>query len=268
MQIHHRVSSVVYQRTLRHIMYLRTQPEVSYLRSIHRDQASAKMPFSAGYFDIFLFAVSSLFRLKFFLSFCHSSDCLLYHMYCFLIFSSHLLIQPRKIRKLSLRNQDPVKYSTESQPEKSDPLPDVVQLISVQYVTERPVLHGAGVATIERVLVYFQPKEGHVMNVLWDQATNKFTENSTVDRLIETGDSEHNFKKAIMEQGRGQERHETFRGLEKKLLHTVGYNKNVESEGIKQDGELMNASEIGATNGKKVEEFQKSFFAHRVNISI
>lgn len=36
---------------------------------------------------------------------------------------------------------------------------DVVQLISVQYVTERPVLHGAGVATIERVLVYFQPKE-------------------------------------------------------------------------------------------------------------
>ncbi|CAF2041912.1 unnamed protein product [Brassica napus] len=55
---------------------------------------------------------------------------------------------------------------------------DVVQLISVQYVTERPVLHGAGVATIERVLVYFQPKEGHVMNVLWDQATNKFTENS------------------------------------------------------------------------------------------
>ncbi|KAH0910250.1 hypothetical protein HID58_033571 [Brassica napus] len=192
MQIHHRVSSVVYQRTLRHIMYLRTQPEVSYLRSIHRDQASAKMPFSA----------------------------------------------------------------------------DVVQLISVQYVTERPVLHGAGVATIERVLVYFQPKEGHVMNVLWDQATNKFTENSTVDRLIETGDSEHNFKKAIMEQGRGQERHETFRGLEKKLLHTVGYNKNVESEGIKQDGELMNASEIGATNGKKVEEFQKSFFAHRVNISI
>ncbi|KAG5374883.1 hypothetical protein IGI04_039479 [Brassica rapa subsp. trilocularis] len=235
MQIHHRVSSVVYQRTLRHIMYLRTQPEVSYLRSIHRDQASAKMPFSAD---------------------------------CFLIFSSHLLIQPRKIRKLSLRNQDPVKYSTESQPEKSDPLPDVVQLISVQYVTERPVLHGAGVATIERVLVYFQPKEGHVMNVLWDQATNKFTENSTVDSLIETGDSEHNFKKAIMEQGRGQERHETFRGLEKKLLHTVGYNKNVESEGIKQDGELMNASEIGATNGKKVEEFQKSFFAHRVNISI
>lgn len=65
-QIHHGVSTVVYQRTLRHIMYLRTQPEVSYLRSIHRDQASAKMPFSAGYFDIFLFAVSSLFRLKFF----------------------------------------------------------------------------------------------------------------------------------------------------------------------------------------------------------
>ncbi|KAG2281370.1 hypothetical protein Bca52824_052590 [Brassica carinata] len=40
-----------------------------------------------------------------------------------------------------------------------------------------------------------------------------------------------------MELGRGQR-------LEKKLLYIVGYNKNAESEGVKQDGELMNASEI------------------------
>ena len=36
-----------------------------------------------------------------------------------------------------------------------------------------------------------------------------------------------------------------FRALEKKLLHIVGYNKNAESEGVKQDAKLMNASEIG-----------------------
>ncbi|CAN7091649.1 unnamed protein product [Brassica rapa subsp. narinosa] len=88
MQIHHRVSSVVYQRTLRHIMYLRTQPE------LFED-------FEAN---------------------CGRSN-------------------------LSVRTYFASKIS------------DVVQLISVQYVTERPVLHGAGVATIERVLVYFQPKE-------------------------------------------------------------------------------------------------------------
>ncbi|KAG2273199.1 hypothetical protein Bca52824_067754 [Brassica carinata] len=48
-----------------------------------------------------------------------------------------------------------------------------------------------------------------------------------VDRLIETGDSEQIFQKAIMEQGRGQimdtlaeiqERHDAVRDLEKKLL--------------------------------------------------
>ncbi|WZZ21138.1 hypothetical protein YC2023_122525 [Brassica napus] len=37
---------------------------------------------------------------------------------------------------------------------------------------------------------------------------------------------------------------EDGKGLEKKLLHIVGYNKNSESESVKQDGELMNASEI------------------------
>ncbi|CAN6903504.1 unnamed protein product, partial [Brassica oleracea] len=52
----------------------------------------------------------------------------------------------------------------------------------------------------------------------------------------------------------GTARH--FQRLDKKLLHIVGYNKNDESESVKQDGELMNASEIGATNGEEVEEFQ------------
>ncbi|CAF1906621.1 unnamed protein product, partial [Brassica napus] len=67
---------------------------------------------------------------------------------------SHLLIQPRK-----RRNQDPVKYSTVSQPEKSDSLPDVIQLINGQSTTDRPVLQGVGVATTQRVLILLQPKE-------------------------------------------------------------------------------------------------------------
>ncbi|KAF2563815.1 hypothetical protein F2Q70_00015780 [Brassica cretica] len=118
----------------------------------------------------------------------------------------------------------------------------IFMLINGQSTTDRPVLQGVG----------------PVMNVLWDQATNEFygkfsesvdthvlllvttvnTKHICVDRLIETRDSEHIFLKAIMELGRGQR-------LEKTLLYIVGYNKNAESEGVKQDGELMNASEIG-----------------------
>ncbi|KAF2587607.1 hypothetical protein F2Q70_00037779 [Brassica cretica] len=56
---------------------------------------------------------------------------------------------------------------------------------------------------------------------------DKISEFQMVDRLIETGDSEQIFQKAIMEQGRGQimdtlaeiqERHDAVRDLEKKLL--------------------------------------------------
>ncbi|KAL0744479.1 hypothetical protein Bca4012_085992 [Brassica carinata] len=56
---------------------------------------------------------------------------------------------------------------------------------------------------------------------------DKISEFQTVDRLIETGDSEQIFQKAIMEQGRGQimdtlaeiqERHDAVRDMEKKLL--------------------------------------------------
>ncbi|CAF2103412.1 unnamed protein product [Brassica napus] len=56
---------------------------------------------------------------------------------------------------------------------------------------------------------------------------DKISEFQMVDRLIETGDSEQIFQKAIMEQGRGQimdtlaeiqERHNAVRDLEKKLL--------------------------------------------------
>ncbi|CAH8386188.1 unnamed protein product [Eruca vesicaria subsp. sativa] len=59
------------------------------------------------------------------------------------------------------------------------------------------------------------------------QEYREVVERRTVDRLIETGDSEQIFQKAIMEQGRGQimdtlaeiqERHDAVRDLEKKLL--------------------------------------------------
>ncbi|KAL0838386.1 hypothetical protein Bca101_090276 [Brassica carinata] len=57
--------------------------------------------------------------------------------------------------------------------------------------------------------------------------TGQRADEEMVDRLIETGDSEQIFQKAIMEQGRGQimdtlaeiqERHDAVRDLEKKLL--------------------------------------------------
>ncbi|CAJ2637349.1 unnamed protein product [Trifolium pratense] len=57
--------------------------------------------------------------------------------------------------------------------------------------------------------------------------TGKRADEETIDRLIETGDSEQIFQKAIQEQGRGQimdtlaeiqERHEAVRDVERKLL--------------------------------------------------
>ncbi|CAI8595158.1 unnamed protein product [Vicia faba] len=57
--------------------------------------------------------------------------------------------------------------------------------------------------------------------------TGKQADEETIDRLIETGDSEQIFQKAIQEQGRGQimdtlaeihERHEAVRDVERKLL--------------------------------------------------
>ncbi|CAA3024612.1 syntaxin-132-like [Olea europaea subsp. europaea] len=57
--------------------------------------------------------------------------------------------------------------------------------------------------------------------------TGNRADEETIDRLIETGDSEQIFHKAIQEQGRGQimdtlaeiqERHDAVRDLEKKLL--------------------------------------------------
>ncbi|KAK7380628.1 hypothetical protein VNO78_33143 [Psophocarpus tetragonolobus] len=57
--------------------------------------------------------------------------------------------------------------------------------------------------------------------------TGKVADEETIDRLIETGDSEQIFQKAIQEQGRGQimdtlaeiqERHEAVRDVERKLL--------------------------------------------------
>ncbi|XP_043702362.1 syntaxin-132-like [Telopea speciosissima] len=57
--------------------------------------------------------------------------------------------------------------------------------------------------------------------------TGKRADEETIDRLIETGDSEQIFQKAIQEQGRGQimdtvaeiqERHDAVRELERKLL--------------------------------------------------
>ncbi|KAJ4979761.1 hypothetical protein NE237_010541 [Protea cynaroides] len=57
--------------------------------------------------------------------------------------------------------------------------------------------------------------------------TGNRTDEETIDRLIETGDSEQIFQKAIQEQGRGQimdtmaeiqERHDAVRELERKLL--------------------------------------------------
>ncbi|KAG5374944.1 hypothetical protein IGI04_039540, partial [Brassica rapa subsp. trilocularis] len=108
-----------------------------------------------------------------------------------------------------------------------------VQLINGHSVTDRSVLHGVGVATTQRVLVHLQPKEGCYecdVGSGYKRILQKI-------QLIETGDNELIFQKAIMEQGR-------WKGLEKKLLHIVGYNKNSESESVKQDGELMNASEI------------------------
>ncbi|KAK9170203.1 hypothetical protein Syun_002343 [Stephania yunnanensis] len=57
--------------------------------------------------------------------------------------------------------------------------------------------------------------------------TGRRADEDTIDRLIETGDSEQIFQKAIQEQGRGQimdtlaeiqERHDAVRDLEKKLL--------------------------------------------------
>ncbi|KAF8089893.1 hypothetical protein N665_0495s0038 [Sinapis alba] len=69
---------------------------------------------------------------------------------------------------------------------------------------------------------YREVVERRVFTVTGQQADEE-----TVDRLIETGDSEQIFQKAIMEQGRGQimdtlaeiqERHDAVRDLEKKLL--------------------------------------------------
>jgi len=57
--------------------------------------------------------------------------------------------------------------------------------------------------------------------------TGTKADEETIDRLIETGDSEQIFQKAIQEQGRGrimdtlaeiQERHDAVRDIEKKLL--------------------------------------------------
>lgn len=57
--------------------------------------------------------------------------------------------------------------------------------------------------------------------------TGNRADEETIDQLIETGNSEQIFQKAIQEQGRGQvmdtlaeiqERHDTVRGIEKKLL--------------------------------------------------
>ncbi|GAB2295767.1 hypothetical protein Dimus_029922 [Dionaea muscipula] len=57
--------------------------------------------------------------------------------------------------------------------------------------------------------------------------TGRYADEETIDRLIETGDSEQIFQKAIQEQGRGQitdtlaeiqERHDAVREVERKLL--------------------------------------------------
>ena len=93
--------------------------------------------------------------------------------------------------------------------------------------------------------------------------TGSAADDATLDHLIETGESETIFQKAIMEQGRGQildtvaeiqERHDAVRELERKLmeLHQIFLDMSVL---VEAQGEMLD--NIEAQVGKSVEYVQK-----------
>ena len=98
--------------------------------------------------------------------------------------------------------------------------------------------------------------------------TGSAADDATLDHLIETGESETIFQKAIMEQGRGQildtvaeiqERHDAVRELERKLmeLHQIFLDMSVL---VEAQGEMLD--NIEAQVGKSVE------YVHRGNVAL
>ncbi|XP_078179229.1 syntaxin-132-like [Carex rostrata] len=86
--------------------------------------------------------------------------------------------------------------------------------------------------------------------------TGERADEETIDQLIETGDGEQLFKKAIQEQGRGQildtvaeiqERHDAVKGIEKRLLELQQIFMDL-SVLVEAQGELLDDIETQVTN--------------------